>query len=172
MSDPDQLGASVLLVFLGLSVVIAVLGVSLWVRLSDAAGLPPGRAPWPVTILALACVFALSYVSIFMPLLALLPAAWFCLGGIWLFQYRGALNRYGAIAVLLVGLQWILLAVIQVALAAWQKTIVGAPIRIDIAVTLPLASLAATLGWILLDRMPVDPDWKPQRKPVSLVGRR
>lgn len=167
MKDPEQLSGVFFLLFFVLSIVIAVLGVSVWLRLRDAAGLPPGRSPALVTVLALACVFVLSFFSIFMPLLALLPAAWFCIGGIWLLQYHGALNRDGGIVVLLVGVHWIFLTMIQVALEAWQKTIAGAAIRIDIIVTLPLACLAAVLGWVLLDRLPVAPDWKPQRKPVS-----
>ncbi|HSN87944.1 MAG TPA: hypothetical protein VL025_14390 [Thermoanaerobaculia bacterium] len=169
MKDPEQLSGVFFLLFFVLSIVIAVLGISVWWRLRDAAGLPVGRSPALVTVLALACVFVLSFLSIFMPLLALLPAAWFCIGGLWLVQYRGVLNRNGGIVVLLVGVHWIFLTAIQVALEAWQKTVSGA-IRIDILVTLPLACLAAVLGWVLLDRLPVDPDWKPQRKPVSLLG--
>lgn len=170
MKDPDQLSGVFFLLFFFLSIIIAVLGVSVWWRLRDSAGLPVGRTPVLVTVLALACVFVLSFLSIFMPLLALLPAAWFCIGGLWLLQYRGVLNRNGGTVVLLVGLQWIFLTGIQEALKIWQKTLAGAAIRIDIVVTLPLACLAAILGWILLDRLPVAPDWKPQRKPVSLLG--
>jgi hypothetical protein len=56
-------------------------------------------------------------------------------------------------------------------LAAWQENLASAAIRIDFLVTLPLACLSAILGWMLLDRMPVDPNWDPQGKSTSLPGR-
>ncbi len=171
MNDPEQLGGVFFFLLLGLSIVIAVLGVSVWKRLSDGGGLPLGRSPLLVTLLALACIFVLGFLSIFMPLLALLPAAWYCIGGVWLALYGGALNRRGGIVVLLVGLHWILLTAVQLALEAWQKDLAGAAIRIDFLVTLPLVCLAAILGWTLLDRMPVDPNWNPQGKAMSHPGR-
>ena len=170
MTDLDQLGAVLFITLVVLSIVIAVLGVSVWFRLSDAAGLPQGRKPLPATALALACVFCIALLSIHLPLLALLPAAGFCVKGLRLLRHRGVLNRDGGIVLLLVGAAWVVLAAIQATLAAWEKTIAGAPIRVDILLTLPLASMASILGWILLDRLPVDLDWKPQRKPVSLLG--
>ncbi|HSN87945.1 MAG TPA: hypothetical protein VL025_14395 [Thermoanaerobaculia bacterium] len=170
MTDLDQLSAALFIALVVLSIVIAVLGVSVWFRLSDAAGLPQGRKPLPATALALACVFAITLLSIHLPLLALLPAAGFCVKGLGLLRHRGVLNRDGGIVLLLVGVAWMVLAGIQATLLAWEKTIAGAPIRMDIVLTLPLVSMASILGWFLLDRLPVDPDLKPRRKPVSILG--
>jgi hypothetical protein len=171
MNDPEQVGGIFFFLLLGLSIPIGVLGVSVLKRLSDEAGLPPGRSPLLVTLLVLACCSALGFLSIFMPFLGLLPAGFFCIGGLWLTPYGGKLNRDGGIVVLLVGLHWIFLTAIQVALTAWQENLAGAAIRVDFLVTLPLACLSAILGWMLLDRMPVDPSWDPQREPVSFRGR-
>jgi hypothetical protein len=165
MYDPDQIGSLFFFLFLGLSLIIAVLGVSVCIRLLVGGRLPPRKNPLLATLLLLACFCALSFLSVFMPVLALFPAAWYCIGGLWLAFHSGKLNRDGSIVVLLVGLSWILLTAIQLAFEAWQKTIVGAAIRVDTVLTLPLASLAAILGWTLLDRMPVDPNWGAQHKP-------
>lgn len=167
MYDPDQIGSLFFFLFLGLSLVIAVLGLSVCIRLLDEGRLPPRKNPLLATLLLLACFCALSFLSVFMPFLALFPAAWYCIGGLWLAFHRGKVNRDGSIVVLLVGLHWIFLTAIQLAFEAWQKSIVGAAIRVDIVLTVPLASLSAILGWTLLDRMPVDPNWAYPRKPVS-----
>ncbi len=170
MTDPDLLGGLLFIAFFVLSIVIVVLGVSLWFRLSDSAGLPQGRIPLPVTVLALGCVFLVGLVSIRVPFLALLPTAAFGVKGLRLLNHGGALNRDGGIVGLLVGIDWLLLTAIQSSLLAWEKTIAGAPIRLDIFLTLPLAGTVAILGWILLNRLPVDPDWKPRREAMSLLG--
>ena len=171
MKDPEQIGGIFFFLLLGLSIPIAVLGVSVLKRLADGASLPQGRSPTLVTFLVLACCCVLSFLAIFTPFLALLPAGFFCIGGLRLNLYGGKMNRDGGIVVLLVGLHWIVLTAIQVALTAWQETLASATIRVDFLVTLPLTCLSAILGWMLLDRMPVDPNWNPQRKSTSLPGR-
>lgn len=122
-----------------------------------------------MTALAMAGVFAIGFLATFLPFLALLPAAGYGIRGFQILRRRGVLNRDGGTVVLLVGVAWLLLTGIQAALAAWQKTVAGAPIRLDLFLTLPVAGFVSILGWTLLDRLPVRPDWKPSRGPLSVL---
>lgn len=170
MTSLDRLSGVLFIALVILSLVIAVLGVSVWMRLSGSAGLPDSRSSKPVMILAMICVFVIGFFSTTVPALALLPACAYGFRGFQLRRCRGDVNRDGGLVVLLVGLAWLLLAGIQATLVAWQKTVTGAPLRLDLFLTMPIAGFVSILGWTLLDRLPVSPDWKASRGPMSLFG--
>ena len=156
MTDQDQTGAILFLALFCLVVVILVLGGSVLIRLRKEAATDRQPTEPPLSALvgltAVAILFAVAFLSTFVPYLALIPAAVFCVRGFLALPDGDRLDRDGGIVLVLVGLEWALLTVLQANLLAWSRTVSG-PIRLDLVLTLPTMILVSAVGWGIHDRL-------------------
>ncbi len=150
MKDPETLGGIFFFSLLGLTIVILVLGISVKIRLGKIAeaGSPIG----PAVMVVLAIV--LAFFSTFLPFLAAFPALCFLIRGFQVLIRRGVLDRDGGIVIVMTGLAWALFTGVQAAWLAWGKTVAGAPIRIDIVMTIPVMALVSFFGWWIQSALP------------------
>ena len=144
MEDPERLGGIFFFSLLGLVIAILVLGISVKVRLGRMAEAGSSTAG-PAVMVLLALV--LAFFSTFLPFLAALPALGLLIRGFQVLSRRGVLNRDGGIVIVMTGLAWALFTGVQAACLAWGKTIAGAPIRIDIVITIPVMAVVSFFGW-------------------------
>jgi hypothetical protein len=150
---------------LGLTLFIFVLGISVKTRIArDSVTNSAGISTVFILLLAL----VLAFFSTFMPFLAAFPAVCFLIRGLQALSRSGrdVLNRDGGIVIILVGLAWVALTVLQAALLAWGKTVAGAPIRIDIVVTVPVMAVVSYFGWTIQWALPVQRLSPSSPKPV------
>lgn len=150
---------------LGLSLFILVLGVSVKTRIArDSVTHSPGISTAVIVFLAL----VVAFFSTFMPFLAAFPAFCFLIRGLQALSRNGrdGLNRDGGIVIILVGLAWVALTVLQAALLAWGKTVAGAPIRVDIVITVPVMAVVSFFGWTIQWALPVQRLSPPSPRPV------
>jgi hypothetical protein len=132
-------------------IVITVLGGSVLIRLKRDAATPFSPSPL-AGLLVVAILFAIAFLSTFVPYLALIPAAVFCIRGFQALPGGDRLDRDGGIVLTLAGIEWALLTGIQANLLAWSRTVSG-PIRLDLVLTLPIMIIVAAVGWGLHDRL-------------------
>ena len=148
MIDSEKVAGLAFLLFLAAAVVICLLGISVLRRLGEVPSKEPaeGRSLInPGCLLVGVFLLACAFFSTSFPYLALLPAALFSVRGVRAFG-RGGLRRDAGIVLLLVGFSWLLLTVFQAATLLWQRSTAGAPIRIDLFLSLPVISLVSLLG--------------------------
>jgi hypothetical protein len=147
MIDREQAGGLLFLALFCLLIVILVLGGSVLIRLK--------KESTPSSILGLlvvAMLFAIAFFSTFVPYLALVPAAIFCVRGFQALSGGYPLDRDGGILLMLVGIEWAVLTGLQANLLAWGRTVSG-PIRLDLVITLPTMILVSAVGWGIHDRL-------------------
>jgi hypothetical protein len=151
MKDPETLGGIFLFSLLGLTIVILVLGISVKIRLArivDASSLILG------TVIIVVLALVLAFFSTFLPFLAAFPALGLLIRGFQVLIRRGVLDRDGGIVIILAGLAWALFTGVQAAWLVWGKTVAGAPIRIDIVMTMPVMALVSFFGWSIQGALP------------------
>ena len=162
MNDMETLGGILFFSLLGLTIAILVLGISVKTRIArDSVTASPGISTVIVVVLAL----VLAFFSTFMPFLAAFPVLGFLIRGVQAFRGRDVLDRNGGIVIILVGLAWALFTGVQAALLAWGKTVAGAPIRIDIVITLPVMAVLSFFGWTIQWALPVQRLSPPLSRP-------
>lgn len=155
--DLDSSSGVLFFALFGLIVVIVLLGTFLLARLRKAEEEErPGarsRSIHPVgQAVLVVMLITISFLSTFTPFLALLPALIFCVLAVRAFFDR---QLDGGIVLSLVGIAWIVFTTLQAVLEAWSKTIAGAPIRIDIVITVPAMAFLGVFGWIIHSALPV-----------------
>jgi len=141
MSDPETRDAILFLCLLGLAVAICLLSFFTLVRLRrerEGEDLPKSVAIGQAVGTVL--LFAIAFLSTFLPPVALVPALIFFILGLRLLF--GADSRDGGVVLLLTGMAWGLFMPIQADTLAS-----GADIRVDLLITLPVMTLIGSLGW-------------------------
>ncbi|MEA2692025.1 MAG: hypothetical protein QOJ16_1412 [Acidobacteriota bacterium] len=143
MKDLDSLGGILFFSLFVLAIVIAVLGISVLLRLARARETPSGGPPW--VLLATLALLGVAWMAIFLPYLSVLPAlVFFVLGARALIGGKG-FSREGGAVMLLVGLGWAIYTAYQVVMAAWSLTVSG-PIRVDILIVVPIMGVISFIG--------------------------
>ncbi|HKI05792.1 MAG TPA: hypothetical protein VKK31_27675 [Thermoanaerobaculia bacterium] len=156
MIDREQAGGILFLALFCLMVVILVLGGSVLIRLrkEGTTDRQPTGPPLStlVGLIVVALLFAVAFLSTFVPYLALIPAAIFCVRGFQALSGGDPLDRDGGILLMLVGIEWAVFIGLQANLLAWGRTVSG-PIRLDLVVTLLIMILVSAVGWGIHDRL-------------------
>lgn len=162
MKDLETLGGIFLFSLLGLAIVILVLGISVKTRIARDS---VAASPILSSAVIVAMVLVLAFFSTFLPFLAAFPALGFLIRGIQAVRGRDVLDRDGGIVIILAGLAWALFTGLQAAWLAWGKTVAGAPIRIDIVMTIPVMALVSFFGWWIQSALPVERLIQPSKRP-------
>lgn len=144
LAELEKLGLTLFMSLLGLALVTVILGVFALGRLrAEAQDEGTGLS----SAMAGGVLLAVAFLSaVFVPYLALVPAVFYLFRGAGALRYGGA-SRDGGIVLLLVGLIWIGYGASEAVTQAWSRLIAGAPIRVDILVTVPAMAVIGGLGW-------------------------
>jgi hypothetical protein len=134
----------VIFAFLGLTIVIGVLGVSVLSRLSKAGFTRPAG----VTVLVSGLLLVMAFLSTFMPYVALAPIPIFVVFGMAALLKGGKLHRGGGIVLLLVGIAWSVFTAIQLGIPP------GTDIRVDLLITLPIMAFVSFIGFSIFGALP------------------
>jgi|SRR3954451_2805376 hypothetical protein len=133
-----EIGDFIGLMFLGLVLVIGLLGFFVLARLRrEGRPAPSPIAQTGITVL----LFAIAFFSTFVPYVALVPALMFFILGLRLL-FGEASRRDGGIVLALLVIAWWSFMKFQASTLAS-----GADIRVDLLLTLPVMTLIGSLGW-------------------------
>jgi len=146
MSDLENRSGILFAALFVLTIVIGVLGTSVLIRLSRSGGIETplsGCGPGPALVTFVLMI--LAFMSTFLPYLSVLPALIFFVLGVRALAGGRGLPREGGAVMLLVGLGWVLYTAFEVAMAAWERTVMG-PIRADIVVAVPVMGVISFIG--------------------------
>ncbi|MFL6262974.1 MAG: hypothetical protein ACJ76Y_25015 [Thermoanaerobaculia bacterium] len=138
--DPEK-DLILFLSFLGLVVAIVLSGFFVLARLRREGGSGRPAPSLVAQVVVGVLLFAIAFVSTFLPTVALVPALMFFVLGLWLLLGAGS-RREGGIVLVLLTIAWGLFAKIQADTLAS-----GADIRVDLVLTLPLMTGLGALGW-------------------------
>jgi len=131
-------------IFLSLTIVIGLLGVSVLSRLSNAGFTRPAG----VTALVSGLLLVMAFLSTFMPYVALAPIPIFVVFGIAALLKGGTLHRDGGIVLLFVSVAWSVFTAIQLGIPP------GTDIRVDLLITLPIMAFVSFIGFSIFGALP------------------
>jgi hypothetical protein len=140
-----------------------VLGISVKSRIARES---VADSPTLGTVIVVVLALVLAFFSTFIPYLAALPVLVFLIRGVQALGGQDVLDRKGGIVIILAGVAWALFTGVQAAFLAWGATVSG-PIRVDIAVTIPVMALVSAFGWTIQWVLPVERLIRPSTPPEA-----